>query len=117
MTGSRLVRQPKEDARAVCFAGLLSRWRPGLERAAEMGNVLAQAVLGVSSSKQWFSGDSACQNDPNYMMAVVKYMHNEHRVKAIKLAKVAAAERENPEAQAYYGTNGFKLTDLQRYVW
>ncbi len=112
-----LSRQPKEDARAICFASLLRRSKSGLERAANMGNVLAQAVLGVSSSKQWFSGDSACQNDPNYMMAVVKYLHNEHRVKAIKLAKVAAAEWENPEAQEYYGSNGFKLSDPQRYYW
>ncbi len=111
-----LSRQPQDNARAVCFAGLLRRSKSGLERAANMGNVLARAILGVSSSKQWFSGDSACQNDPNYMMAVVKYLHNEHRVKAIKLAKVAA-EWENPEAQEYYGTNGFKLSDAQKYYW
>ncbi len=102
------ARQPSQDARALCFAGLLGGWpysRTVLERAANLGNVLARAVLGLSSSKQWFS-DSACQNDPVYMMAMVKYLHNGHRVKAIKLAKVVATELQSPEAQEYYGLHG-----------
>ncbi len=31
-----------------------------------------------------------CQNDSVYMMAMVRHLHNEHRVKAVKLSKVAA---------------------------
>ncbi len=110
---------PKEDPRALCFAGLLSGWPYDLtvvKRAANMGNVLARAVIGVISSKQWFRNDNACQDDPNYVMAVVKYMHDEHRVNAIKLAKVAA-ELGNPDAQVYYGSHGFKLSDPERYSW
>jgi hypothetical protein len=113
-----------EDARALCFGGVVYGWRDDLIRwAAELGCALAQGMMANADGVErvaWAEMATA-QKDPSGMARLALFCMSgegcqENKTRGLILFK-EAAELEDAFAQFCYGHDAFSEHEPERYVW